>query len=477
MKKIIFLSFVLLFVSFSVYPQAHITTRRGKLKSFVAQRSVKGMFAEISTETRYIPGDTVDINFILDYQANAPYEYGDSVALTFPAGFTIIGSPTDPIVVPNEFGQEPEMLNPIDGQTISWGDNDNDYGGIYVGLHPFVVTVFVDATVSGTQNIQYHVSGDEFGPSPGNIHSVDGVVSIMEFSNSPDLYADAADLVAEYYSLPLDQANFNPTGKIGNLGEELTEDVTMTLSVTGGYSNTQTMTDTLDTYEETTLNFDNFVATNLGTHTFTYVVNYSNDADFSNNTFSKNIDINHELSCNNGIKQGVVGMNLSGAEIGNVFTVNAPDTLTSIKWKMEGVLGDSIYAVVRSFDAQPGEELGKSIVVVNDGRTDYYQADMQNSLVLQPGNYFIGLVESQNGSCDLEYTSTPYVDGKAWGFDGNQWQEIAIWGGGFARMFNIVAVFDNVEPVLTRIIHQGYKLSFFLRVWFYILYNRLIFLS
>ncbi len=30
---------------------------------------------------------------------------------------------------------------------------------------------------------------------------------------------------------------------------------------------------------------------------------------------------------------------------------------------------------------------------------------------------------------------------------------------------------------LTRIIHQGYKLSFFLRVWFYILYNRLIFLS
>ncbi len=31
--------------------------------------------------------------------------------------------------------------------------------------------------------------------------------------------------------------------------------------------------------------------------------------------------------------------------------------------------------------------------------------------------------------------------------------------------------------ILTRIIHQGYKLSFFLRVWFYILYNRLIFLS
>ncbi len=33
------------------------------------------------------------------------------------------------------------------------------------------------------------------------------------------------------------------------------------------------------------------------------------------------------------------------------------------------------------------------------------------------------------------------------------------------------------KDYLTRIIHQGYKLSFFLRVWFYILYNRLIFLS
>ncbi len=187
MKKVLLLNFVLLFMSFNVYSQAHITSKRGSLKAFISHRSVQGMSANISTETRYTPGDTVDINFVLDFQANAPFEYGDSVALTFPSGFTVIGSPTDPIVVPNEFGQEPEVLNPVEGQTISWGDNDNDYGGIRVGLHPFVVTVFVEATVSGTQEIQYHVSGDEYPQSPGDVHAVDDVVSIMEFSNAPDL--------------------------------------------------------------------------------------------------------------------------------------------------------------------------------------------------------------------------------------------------------------------------------------------------
>ncbi len=453
MKKFYFLSFVLLFMSFSVCSQTSITLKRGHLKSFALHQSSasKGMSASISTETRYRPGETVDINFVLDYKANAPFEYGDSVALTFPAGFTVIGSSTDPIVVPNEFGQEPEALNPVDGQTISWGDNDNNYGGIRVGQHPFVVTVKIDGTVSGTQNIKYHVSGDEYPQSPGDVHDVDGVVSIMEISNAPDLYAGAAGFVHEYYSLPLDQANFNPAGKIGNLGGELTEDVNMTLSATGGYTKTQTMTDDLNTYEESVLNFDTFVASNLGIHTFTYTVNYDDDADVSNNTFSKDIDISHELKCNNGIKEGFVGMNLKGGEIGNVFTVNAQDTLTSIKWKMKGVSGDAIYAIVRKFDAEPGDELGRSVIVVNNGRTDYYQADMQNALVLPPGNYFIGLVESDKGSCGLEYTSTPYIDGKAWGFDGNQWQHIAIWGGGFARMFNIVAVFDDIEPVLNDI--------------------------
>ncbi len=72
----------------------------------------------------------------------------------------------------------------------------------------------------------------------------------------------------------------------------------MILSVTGGYTNTQTMTSNLNTYEESVLNFDNFVASNSGVHTFTYTVNYDNDADLSNNTFSKDIDISHELRCN-----------------------------------------------------------------------------------------------------------------------------------------------------------------------------------
>jgi len=153
-------------------------------------------------------GSTVDIPFTLTL-TNEDFEYADQISITFPAGFTINSVSNDDVFGPSFDNPEPgtgdpEPFNGIDGQTVSWGDDDNTYGGITPGAtYTFTINVTTDGGVSGDQTVNYSISGDGFGDNPGGIdetltlgagQSVAGIVASSADHTTLEVAVDAAGL-------------------------------------------------------------------------------------------------------------------------------------------------------------------------------------------------------------------------------------------------------------------------------------------
>ncbi|MEO6902325.1 MAG: T9SS type A sorting domain-containing protein [Bacteroidia bacterium] len=113
--------------------------------------------------TQYVAGSTMNLNFTIQL-TNTDSQFGDSVAITFPAGFTPNTSPNNTTVLaPDSTTGCPYVkLNGVFGQVISWGDNNNKCGGITAGKDPFkfTVNVTVAAGLKGPQKTKFFVSGD-----------------------------------------------------------------------------------------------------------------------------------------------------------------------------------------------------------------------------------------------------------------------------------------------------------------------------
>jgi len=125
---------------------------------------------QISSENGYVAGETHNVYVNLTV-ANTDFEYVDSLAITVPTGMTINSVSNDVIFGPSfDPGGEAEAFNGISGQTVSWGDNDNTYGGITAqgNSYNFSLNITFDALLEGDQDLQIHASGDGFGPSPGD---------------------------------------------------------------------------------------------------------------------------------------------------------------------------------------------------------------------------------------------------------------------------------------------------------------------
>ena len=125
----------------------------------------------------------MDLTFTVEL-INTDFEYGDSLAMDFPVGITPNSSPNDPIYVATE-GQGSEALNGVSGQVISWGDNDNSYGGIEAGvIISFSVNVTVMAGLTGSQGINVYVSGDEYDAN-GPAGDFAGILFVNELPATP----------------------------------------------------------------------------------------------------------------------------------------------------------------------------------------------------------------------------------------------------------------------------------------------------
>lgn len=179
MKKIYLTGMAVMF-ALAVNSQTSLTVRNPYKKAEVSTNSnaktagVTQIAGSLVCNTQYTAGTTMDLEFTLDL-TNADQEYCDLLTLTFPAGITPNSSPNNPFASdaadPGPDG--PEALNPIVGQVISWGNNDNNWGGIVSGAsYNFTVNVTIGAGVTGNQIATADISGDGFGASPGDLNGV-----------------------------------------------------------------------------------------------------------------------------------------------------------------------------------------------------------------------------------------------------------------------------------------------------------------
>jgi uncharacterized surface protein with fasciclin (FAS1) repeats len=167
---------------------------------FSQQTEVTGTLSAFSG---YVAGETIEIPFNIDFE-NIDEEYVDLLELTFPAGVTIEGVSNDNVFIDNEIlfgvGAPNADYNGISGQTVSWGDDNNVFGGIFTSAtingeltalsYDFTVTITVDAGTTGDLLVDFFASGDEFGPNPADLT---GSVTIGEGVSVYGIVVNSAD--------------------------------------------------------------------------------------------------------------------------------------------------------------------------------------------------------------------------------------------------------------------------------------------
>jgi hypothetical protein len=201
--------------------------------------------ATMAVSTSYTAGTTQNINMTLNL-TNADTEFGDKLEITFPAGITINGTANTPDLGPDDgvsSSDGPEAYNGITGQTISWGNDDNSYGGIvpagYVGAPAGGYTIQINITVppGTTGNIvcTYSVSGDQFGPTPGNFT---GTFNILDASApAVNITTNAIGVLTGATTLAAEQncslGTHTVVSQIKNLGNTTESNIPVNYSVNG----------------------------------------------------------------------------------------------------------------------------------------------------------------------------------------------------------------------------------------------------
>ncbi len=428
MKKFFTLIFVMVMVNFVIGQQLYLeNSRPKKTEKPASSKGIDEISAEITTVSYFDPGATFVLNFTITV-TSVDYEYGDYLEMTFPEGIT----PLDGSPFIGETGQNAvyaEALNGVDGQTISWGDDDNDNGGIYFNTpYDFWVEVTVDGSLAGagTQEVAFYLSGDEYG-APPNEYS--GIVNLYEIPDVPDLEPNAAGPVAAYYSIPLAQAAISPQGSVYNYANELTEATDFNLTIGDTYDENMPITIPLGYAQTEYFTFPEYTPTGIGTFTITYTANASDDYNPDNGTFEKEIEIDSTiLSFNNGDITGSMNIGLPGGVAGNVFYVSAEDVLTAVSFYLVGpTVGDIVSARVYAFNGEPGELIASTMDVVVTAPETKYTALFPEEVTLSEGYYLIALVEGQS-LIGVALTSTPFIPNSAWANFGDGWLNIGVDG-------------------------------------------------
>ncbi len=440
MKQISTIFILLAFISSSFGQSILTSQKRVNDKGDIQSKGVLDISGSIESSNYYIKGQTVDLLFTLN--VNSPdEEYADQIVMTFPQGVKP-NSGTNPF--PGASSQTtPEELV-INGQKVTWGDNDNTYGGIAApGTYSFFVNVTVDTDFVGDMEIPYSVSGDQY---KGTIHEFTGTVKVKPLPETAELKTSLTGFIAEYYQIPLEQATFVPTAQIFNNGNTLTDTIAFFAKADNGYIDSTIIDFPINTYDTKDFSFAEFTATEKSDVKFTFSNNYAKDVAPNVKPVEKTINVDNVLARDNGDINGHIGIGSADGELGNIFTITKQDTLTSVQFALGtgATVGNTISIKVRSFEnGQPGNEIGKSlpIKIVED---TMYSADIFPAVVLAPGKYYIGLVEGEN-IINLATTSTPFVPHSAWAYFGNKWNDLGSIG--YTNTYYLRGVFDNYKEV------------------------------
>lgn len=172
MIKTLPLIYLLAFFSFKLIAQQKTVVNK---QNFNSPTIGKGVFAPTAIAGNmacygYLANITQTIDITLNVN-NPDSEYLDSLAITFPAGITPISSPNNTFPTINNNGGFCNY-NGVIGQTITWGENNNDlYGGVYGNNLNFKVVVSA-ANLSSIVTASFHLSGDGYngGGAPADLN-------------------------------------------------------------------------------------------------------------------------------------------------------------------------------------------------------------------------------------------------------------------------------------------------------------------
>ena len=288
------------------------------------------------------------------------------------------------------------------------------------------------------QEAESFVTSDEYGTP---LNEFPEIVELYERNPAPDLVPNITGYVAEYYSIPIDQAVLSPEGSVTNLAGSLLEATDFNLTIGSDYDENMPITIPLENGQTEHFTFPSFSATETGTLTFTYTANASNDLNPDNGTVVKNIEIDSSiLSFNNGEITGAFGIGTPGRVTGNVFYISTEDELTAVSFYLQSpTIGDEITARVYEFDDEPGDLIASTMsIVVTDTATEY-TAIFPTGVTLPAGNYLIGLVEGEH-ELGIALTSTPFIANSAW-LKASQWLNLGAVG--YFHTYLIKGIFDE----------------------------------
>ena len=403
-------------------------------------RSTDLFSATVTSENHYIAGTTMDLHFILDFQT-PDFEYGDYISLTFPAGITPNGSPTDPIAITTE-GQVPCNLNGVSGQTISWGtDNNDQWGGIEIGQHPFIVNVTIDEGVTGDQVIDILVSGSTYGTPQGNINIT---CTVQEMPTSPDLSV-VSGWGIEYTNYPLAQvASFPFFAEVSNGGVELNTatDIVATCDL-ASYDETIAISLPLATGGSEAFTFPEITPFTVGTHEIIIEANADGDPYTANNSDTITIVVDSVYAHDDGGAAYTYGSTYLQFRMGAAFDIITEDDLTGVQFYLGenapigaefslSVLPVTTSGEVATYGVPVWES--ENLFVDESMQGAWTTVPAQNSDPLEVGKYALLINEHESGSIELGFDGNPEGDILLSVNDDNNYWEDQAYGWAMVRL-------------------------------------------
>lgn len=419
----------------------------------IISKATKQMTSTLTANSFYTAGTTMDVSFTLTV-TNQDSEYGDFFSMEFPAGFVINSAPDSIAVVTdpsNTFGGETLNL-PIASPMVTWGDNDNSFGGIEPGAHTFTLNITIPASANGAININWNLSGDEFGSAPGD---ASGVTQLDPMPAGPDLvvvgYANTL-----YSQIPVSQAGtIDAVALVGNFGADLTVAHNLTTEYIGtSFTDVQSLSNPLVSNAIDTLPVIGGGFTTVGVHEIAFDVTLSNDLDPSDNTYSAFVNVTDSaMSYADTITGGGTvgfGAGLEGI-VGNLFIVNTADDLTSVSMYSSNVNPNAeVTMVVYDLDLTtglPNNVLWESDVFTTAGSgAGTFTQMIDEPIALNAGDIvYIGVKElAATDNMAIGYNLDAYQPGIGLGLYEGTWYDMADLG--IPALVSVTANFGELAP-------------------------------
>ncbi len=278
----------------------------------------------------YVAGTTMNLNFTIS-TTNVDGEYIDSLAITFPAGFTIDTTSAVPEFPSADTTGGPEHFNGIynSRQTISWGSNVNNtdsFGGIWANpAQTFSIKVAISPTVTGVQAAAFFAHGDAYPATLGNTTSgnLSGTITISPPAPN-DLGAVSVNVANGCTLTTTATVSF----KFWNVGTSAQSNFNLGYIINGGTIVTETYTPIINSNDTAVYTFTTPIAMVADSiYNIKVFTALSGDANSNNDTISTVSYTSHNAPYSTGFETsesdlvGWSSQHISGN--GNTWTVNS----------------------------------------------------------------------------------------------------------------------------------------------------------